>query len=103
MDARKLPAKAHQQHGDEVLGGADHGQVNAALFHAHMLGHQGFEVLQLAHGRAGVGQKSLARVCQPDVAAHGLDQWQAKRVFELAYLHGHGRLRHKQALGRLGH
>ena len=48
-------------------------------------------------------QKGLAGVGEPDVAAHGLDQRQAKGIFELADLHGHRWLGHKQPLGRLGH
>src|SRR5665647_433907 len=68
VDTRKLLAKAHQQHGNEVFGGTDHGQVDAAFFHADVLGHQGFQVFELAQGGNGVGQKSLARVGELDVA-----------------------------------
>ena len=102
VNARKQLVEVHQQHGNEVFGGADHGQVHAAFFQAHMLGHGGFQVFELTHGRGRVGQKSLTGVGELDVAPLRLNQRQTKGVFQLANLHGHRGLGHKQPLGGLG-
>jgi hypothetical protein len=54
VDALKQLAKLHQQHGYEVFGGADHSQVDTALFQADVVGHLGFQILELPHGGLGV-------------------------------------------------
>ncbi|MCY1541270.1 hypothetical protein D9M68_769500 [compost metagenome] len=91
-----------QQPRQEVFGGADHADGERAYLQPLQARGGVFGVLQRGEHLAGVDQHVLARRGERHAARGALEQRQAHVAFELFHLHGHGRRREVQDLGRAG-
>ena len=101
-DARVVLAKGGDEPGKEIVAGVDDGHVEEPLLERPQARDRLLGVADLAQDLAGARQHFLARLGEPQPAAHALEELRVRMALELAHLDRDRRRREVQLLGRAG-